>query len=320
MGGKLGKESHMRAGRVAAIYDIHGNSPALEAVLAEIAEVKPDLILVGGDVVPGPMPGETLARLMALGERACFIRGNADRELVARYDRLARGADTTDDDAIGRILTWSARQLGGAQRAFLAGFSERIAVEIDGLGPTLFCHGSPRSDEELVTRATPERRLREALSGVAQRVVVCGHTHMQFDRASGDKRAINAGSVGMPYEGRPGAYWALLGPTVDLRRTPYDFERAAAQIRASGYPDAEEFARENVLNPPPVSEGIALFEKAADERAAVWRRRVPCRGAAFLGVSSTRLAPCKLSRTARSARRWPISQSAATPSGPPITR
>ena len=132
----------------------------------------------------------------------------------------------------------------------------------------MFCHGSPRGDEEILTRATPEERLRQALASVTEDVVVCGHTHMQFDRVVAGKRVVNAGSVGMPYEGRPGAYWALLGPDVNLRRTTYDVEAAANLIRSTDFPGADEFASDNVLHPPTADEVTDFFERLADERAA----------------------------------------------------
>jgi diadenosine tetraphosphatase ApaH/serine/threonine PP2A family protein phosphatase len=130
----------------------------------------------------------------------------------------------------------------------------------------LFCHGSPRSDEEMITAATPEERLRTMLSGVRQRVVICGHTHMQFDRTVDGVRIVNAGSVGMPY-GDVGAYWLLLGPEVMLRRTLYNLEDAAARIRASGYPEAQDFAENNVLKTETEVEAIAVFERMAEQRA-----------------------------------------------------
>jgi len=147
-------------------------------------------------------------------------------------------------------------------RDFLAQFPEHVIVAVDGLGDILFCHGSPRSDEEILTVATPDGRAREALTGVVQRVVVCGHTHMQFDRYVGAIRVVNAGSVGMPY-GEPGAYWLLLGPGVELRRTCYNLATAAILIRASGCPMAGDFATNNVLAPPTAAEAIAVFEDMA---------------------------------------------------------
>lgn len=252
--------------RVAAIYDIHGNLPALEEVLTEIDQIGVDLIVVGGDVAAGPMPGETIDRLLALGPRARFVRGNADREMVAAWDRRAGGTDPGAATPQERITGWAAGRLTRAQRDALASFAEQVVVEVDGLGTVRFCHGSPRGDEEILTVATPGVRLRAVLAGVAEDVVVCGHTHVQFDRWLHGTRVVNAGSVGMPYEGVPGAYWALLGPDVEFRRTPYDVVHAAEQVRARGFPDAEEFAR-GFLAPRFPGEAIAIFEGWSREAA-----------------------------------------------------
>ena len=246
--------------KVAAIYDIHGNLPALDAVLAEIDQAAPDLILVGGDVASGPIPKVTLERLMSLGNRARFVMGNADREIISAFDGIPFAPNTPDDVQV--ITSWAAQQLERKHRDFLASFVPQVVLEVDGLGEVLFCHGSPRSDEEILTEATPAERLHPILAGVAQPVVVCGHTHMQFDRQFGTTRVVNAGSVGMPY-GEPGAYWLWLGPEVTLRRTTYDLEQAAQVIRASGYPQAQEFAAENVLKPPTAAEAIDVFERIA---------------------------------------------------------
>jgi diadenosine tetraphosphatase ApaH/serine/threonine PP2A family protein phosphatase len=163
-------------------------------------------------------------------------------------------------------MRWTAQQLEHHQRDFLANLPEQASFSVDGLGEVLFCHGSPRSDEEIITAATPEERLRKMLAGVRQRVVVCGHTHMQFDRDVDGTRIVNAGSVGMPY-GDAGAYWLLLGPEIKLRRTLYDLEDAAARIRASSYPQAQDFAENNVLRPETEAEAITVFERMAEQRA-----------------------------------------------------
>jgi putative phosphoesterase len=253
-----------RASRIAAIYDVHGNLPALEAVLADFESVNPDLIVVGGDVVAGPMPAEVLDRLAALGESVSFVRGNADREVVAAYDdeRYADAIDVTDPAEC--VAVNAASKIDRAQRDLLASFADRLVVEIEAVGQVLFCHGSPRSDEEIVTAATPEGRLREILAGVDQDLVVCGHTHAQFDRHVGTKRVVNAGSVGMPYQGRPvGAFWLLVGAEgVSLRRSDYDLGRAVVRIRATGYPDAEDMA-EILLEPPDPGWVASFFEQQA---------------------------------------------------------
>jgi putative phosphoesterase len=253
-----------KGSRVAAIYDVHGNLPALGAVVANLESVNPDFIVVGGDVVAGSMPAEILDRLAALSESICFVRGNADREVVAAYDD-GRYADATDAaDPAERTAAFAASKIDRAHRELLASFAERLVVEIKGVGQVLFCHGSPRSDEEIVTAATTEGRLREILARVDQDLVVCGHTHAQFDRRVGAKRVINAGSVGMPYQGRPvGAFWLLLGAdSISLRRSDYDLDRAVERIRATGYPDAEDLVQ--ILHEPPDPEWVAdFFEQQA---------------------------------------------------------
>jgi putative phosphoesterase len=246
--------------KIVALYDIHGNLPALDAVLKEVEQEHPDLILVGGDIVPGPMPRAALERLVALGEKIHTIRGNCEREVVAAFDGLPPRPGMSEK--VSERMRWTAKQLERSQRNILAGLPEQASLSVDGLGEVLFCHGSPRSDEEMITVATPEERLREMLADVKQRVVVCGHTHMQFDRTIDGKRIVNAGSVGMPY-GDAGAYWLLLGPEIVLRRTRYDLEDAAARIRASGYPQAQDFAENNVLKPEAEAEAIAVFERIA---------------------------------------------------------
>ena len=97
------------------------------------------------------------------------------------------------------------------------------------------------------------------LREVEQRRVIAGHTHMQLERCVGDKLFVNAGSIGWPYEGQPGAYWAILDEGVELRHTEYDLERAAELVRASGHPRAEEIAAENILVSAPRAEALALF-------------------------------------------------------------
>jgi predicted phosphodiesterase len=240
--------------RVAALYDVHGNLPALEAVLAE---VDADTILVGGDVALGPMPKETLSLLRDRG--ATFIRGNCDREVATPSE---------GEELWTRRARWVHEQLDGEELAFLRDLPHPLPMEVDGLGEVLFCHGSPRSDEEILTAITPPERLDPTLDGVTQDLVVCGHTHAQFDRLVGDRRLVNAGSVGMAYEGEPGiAAWALLGPTVELRRTPYDVEAAAALVRETGFPEAEELVNEALLHPPSAEEVTAHFESLAERQS-----------------------------------------------------
>jgi putative phosphoesterase len=230
--------------RVAALYDIHGNLPALEAVLAEVEREGVDTIVLGGDCIHGPQPEETLRRLRALGERALWIRGNTDR-------LIAEGGDD--------LHGWVAAVIGDENAAFLGALPLTQRLEVDGLGDMLFCHATPRDDEEIVTPLTPDERLASILEGVDADVVVTGHTHMQQDRTVGDIRWVNAGSVGLPYEDDIKAFWALLGPAVELRRTPFDAAAAIVAFEAVGREDSAAFA-DNFRTAPSRREAAEYFE------------------------------------------------------------
>ncbi len=249
--------------RVAALYDIHGNLPALDAVLGDVAREQVDVIVIGGDVVAGPQPGETIERLVALGPRVRFVRGNGDREVVAAYD-AGRLRPEEESDNGDQTAAFTAARISPAQRDLLASWELTVELEVDGLGSVVFCHGSPRSDTEIITTATSDARLRHILAGVDQPTVVGGHTHRQFDRRIDRHRFINAGSVGSPYEGRAGAYWALLGPDVELRVTGYDVAAACAQLRQTGYPGIDEALGEWLTEPLDPDEVAAIFERMAD--------------------------------------------------------
>ena len=247
--------------RVAALYDIHGNLPALEAVLADVARAAVDLVVVGGDVVPGPMPSETIACLLSLDVPVKFIRGNGDREVAARMDIGASIVGTATLPVRAReAVRWTADQLDPSTGRMLASWPGTIRVTVHRLGDVLFCHATPNSDSEHVTRRSPDSRLSLLFGGLDVPVVVCGHTHMQFERTLGPMRIVNAGSVGMPF-GDPGAYWLLLGPGMELQRTAYDLASAATRIRATNYPQAEEFANHNVLAPPSENEMLEAFDR-----------------------------------------------------------
>jgi putative phosphoesterase len=242
---------------VAALYDVHGNLPALDAVLAEVESAGATEIVSGGDVALGPLPRETVDRLIALGPRVRCVRGNCDRYVVEAWDgdALERLAP-----AMRERVAWTARQLDRRHRDFLAAFAPTVATRVAGVGDVLFCHATPRSDEEIFTVRTPAERVRALLGEVGDAVVVCGHTHMPFDRRVDDVRVVNAGSVGMPF-GAPGAHWLLVGPTVRHVRTEYDRAGAAALIRETSFPQAADFASRNVLQPPSEEEMLAVFER-----------------------------------------------------------
>jgi len=245
--------------RVAALYDIHGNLPALEAVLQDVHETGVDLVIVGGDVVLGPMPRETLDYLLAFQLPVQFILGNCEREM---FVQLA-GGPTSLPPAVKGIMKWVAEQLSAEQLDVIQSWPVGAQLEVPGVGDVLFCHATPQSDTDIFTRNTPEAKLRPIFDGLDVAAVVCGHTHMQFDRTVGRMRVINAGSVGMPF-GDPGAYWLQLGPGVQLRQSTYDLARAAQRIRETEYPQALEFAASNVLRPPSEERMIEVFEQSAN--------------------------------------------------------
>jgi predicted phosphodiesterase len=243
--------------RVAAIYDIHANLPALEAVLEEIRQAGADHIIVGGDVVPGPMPRETIACLLSLDLPVQFIYGNGE---VALLDQMAGREPAAVPQAFRPIIRWTAEQLHSEDQRLLASWPKTLQLQIPGLGEVLFCHGTPRDENEAFTRLTPEERLLPAFAGVTAATVVCGHTHMQFDRRIGGLRVVNAGSVGMPF-GEPGADWLLLGPDIQLRHTPYGLVKAAERIRQTSYPNAAEFAERSILHPPSEEDMLKAFTR-----------------------------------------------------------
>ncbi len=244
--------------RVAALYDIHGNLPALEAVLEEVYAAGVDLIIVGGDAVLGPMPRETLEYLLAAKVPVQFIQGNCEREMLVL---LSGEIPASVPPAFRDVIRWAGHQLTAEQRELIAAWPVAAQLEIPGLGDVMFCHATPRSDTECFTRTTAEERLLPVFDGLDVAAVVCGHTHMQFDRTIGRIRVVNAGSVGMPF-GEPGAYWLLLGPGAQHRRSSYDLARAAQRIRATDYPQATEFATQNVLQPPSEERMLEVFARA----------------------------------------------------------
>jgi len=252
--------------RVAALYDIHGNLPALEAVLDEVRREGIDRIIVGGDVVPGPMPVETLHLLKGIDLPIDFICGNCELAVLAQMAAEESGEITYWGTTSGapppqaerEVLRWTADRLRSVSEPIFARWPKTFRLDIPRWGPTLFCHGTPRSETEICTRLTSNDRLRSLFDDVEEAVVVCGHTHMQFDRTIGPTRVVNAGSVGMPF-GDPGAYWLLLGPKVEFRCTHYDVMKGADRVRATGYPKREEYAR-HMLQPPSEESVLSALE------------------------------------------------------------
>ncbi len=248
---------------VAVLSDIHGVLPALDAVLAQPAVRDAELIVVTGDHASGPQPGAVLDRLLELGDRVVLVRGNADRELVA----LRRGDEILIPD---EVTPWAAAQLSEPHLALLSALPHPVVTDVDGFGPVLFCHGTPRDDGEVVLVDSPMPRWREALLEVPDAVgtVVCGHTHMPFLRTIDGRLVVNPGSVGMPY-GRPGAHWALLRKgSVESHRTEFDVEAAIATImNNSSFPGRARWCQDYLRTPPSDAEALATFTPGGERRA-----------------------------------------------------
>ena len=249
-----------RSMRIAALYDIHGNLPALEAVLDEVERTDVDRVVVGGDVVPGPMPTECLHRLAALTPPVQYIHGNG--EIAVLNARAGRDPGRMPE-GVKDAIRWVAAEFDDANALTLSSWPLTCRLRVPAMGDVLFCHATPRDAFEIFTAQTPEAVLRPIFDAASAAVVVCGHTHMQFDRAIGRTRVVNAGSVGMPF-GEAGADWLLIDEAaISLRHTTYDLAAAAARIRATRYPSAAEFAERDVLAPRSADEMVALFAKAA---------------------------------------------------------
>ena len=217
--------------RVAALYDVHGFRLGLEAVLAEVEREGVDAIVFGGDLFLGPQPAETAALVRSVDAR--FVRGNCDRE----PDDWTRSK--VDEETIVWSQNWP------------------LTVGLDGV---LYCHASPTDDmRPILTDASPRERFDQTLAGVEARLVVAGHTHMQFRR----DRWVNAGSIGMPYEDDVAAFWALVSDEVEFRRTPFDVEQVVSEVLATDWPQAESFVAENLRVAASRAEATAHFESMA---------------------------------------------------------
>jgi putative phosphoesterase len=244
--------------KIAVLADVHGNLPALRAVLAQVDRDPVDAIVVAGDVCGGPLARATLELLDSRAEPVHWIAGNSERETVAVFD----GGEIPDDPP-GRAAAWSSGQLDGSWRDRLASWP--IALALDGV---CFCHGSPRRDDEILTRGTPDASLTEVLGAVAEGVVVGGHTHQQLIRRVRDDLVyVNAGSVGLPYEGWTSAFWMRVADGVpELRETGYDLAAALGELRASGFPDVDDHLEGSLVSPIDPDWVTAFFEHNAGRR------------------------------------------------------
>jgi len=218
---------------VLALYDIHGNLDALEAVLADPRAAGADAIVVGGDVVPGAFSKECLSRLRGHEPPVHWVRGNGEREAAEAAATGLAPEEVSPDDPARFTAAITAAALGPELSAWLGTLP--TTVELDGV---VYCHASPRRDDEMLTRISPAERWAEALGGVEHALVVGGHTHQQDDRVVGAVRFVNAGSIGLPYEGDAAARWAWISDgTPELRHTAYDGAVAGRRMLAAGWPD-----------------------------------------------------------------------------------
>jgi predicted phosphodiesterase len=216
---------------VLALYDIHGNVDALDSVLADSRAASPDAVLVGGDAVPGPFARDALARLDALAVPVHWIRGNGEREVAEAVD----APEPAPDDLVAVTAALTAAELGDERARALGQLP--LTVELDGV---LYFHASPRRDDEVLTRLSAAERWEDALADVEAGLVVAGHTHQQDDRAVGSVRFVNAGSVGLPYEGDGAARWLWVADgEPELRHTAYDAAGAGARMLEAGWPDEQ---------------------------------------------------------------------------------
>lgn len=237
--------------KVAALYDVHGNLAALEAVLADPRLAGADVIVSGGDLVMGPCPAECLDLLEA-DDRVRFLRGNGDREVC----------DLDGDGKLQEAARWCSERLGPDRLERVSAWPATVELDAPLLGSVLFCHATPSSDLPILTRITPGEDVTRELGDVAADVVVCGHTHVQYDRRVGRIRLVNAGSVGMPYEGSPDARWALLDDGgIELLATPYDAAAAYDALSGRGFPLAEAWLRPVLLERVTADEATEEFER-----------------------------------------------------------
>ena len=212
-------------------------------------------MVIGGDVMPGPMAREVIEVLLGLDIPLHFIHGNGETAVLAEM----AGGKSNVPEAFRSVIQWHARNLEDYEY-LLSDWPLTQSLDVDGVGRVLFCHATPREDNEIFTRLTPEESLLPIFDAVDADVVVCGHTHMQFNRGVGRTRVVNAGSVGMPF-GLPGAHWLLIGPEIEHRRTDYDIVDAARRIRQSDYPQADEFVVRYLLDRPTEEQMLQAFSK-----------------------------------------------------------
>ena len=245
---------------VLALYDIHGNCDALRAVLEDPRAAAPDVVVIGGDVVPGPFVSATLGRLRSIDAPQCWLRGNGEREVA----EAVGGPKPAPDDLAALTSALTAAEIGSAQARELGDLPLTIVLD-----DVLYCHATPRRDDEMVTRRSASARWRAVLAGVDATLVVAGHTHQQDDRVVGDVRFVNAGSVGLPYEGDAAARWLWVADgEPHLRATPYDAAGVGARMLAAAWPDARSVnaALVDPMEPSAITEIFEARARADEQR------------------------------------------------------
>lgn len=235
--------------RLAVLSDVHGNLPALEAVLADLqAQGAPDAIWVLGDLVAFcPWPNQTLACLRALPEVA-FVQGNTDRYLVTgrrplipvrspdEWARMAAFLEVRD-----ALFRWTVERLSWEDYGFLRDLPVRVEQEIPGYGSLLGVHAAPGDDEANLLAETPDEAIRPYLGGVDGRLLVYGHTHRPLERVVDGVRLVNVGSVGLPLDGHPRPAYGLFDfqgrrCQVAIRRVEYDLQAVIAELERVQHP------------------------------------------------------------------------------------
>ena len=244
---------------IAALYDIHGNLPALEAAVEAVRGKAVDLIVVGGDAIPGPMPNESLDLLKSLPAPALFLSGNGEREVLA----VRAGGIPNLPTRFHPMMQWVASELTTAHADWIRSWPATVCLELSGRSTTLFCHATPTSDSAVFTNRSSEEVLRRQFDHVSADRIVCGHTHVQFQRRFEHRTILNAGSVGMSTT-RGGAEWMLIDADATFECTRFDHDAAAARVRATNYPLADEFAHSTILQPPSADLLIAAYTEAAE--------------------------------------------------------
>lgn len=246
--------------KIACLFDIHGNWPALHWVLTELSQLNIDQIIVGGDIVSGPMPKETMETLFQIKDKIIWIGGNGDDDVLAALSNQPFNKNLSE---YGRIVSmWVAHKLGPEFEIFLKGLPIRYNLFTAEYGRMCFCHATPESKEEIFTPATNEAIMKELFKRIDYDIVICGHTHIQFERVVNSVRILNAGSVGMPFSGHHGADWILItSEGIAFKNTQYDNLKAREILARTNYPNITNFIDQNIIHTHDQAQMINYLEK-----------------------------------------------------------